>query len=104
VPNSLKFERFIFDLLPLAENALVVEYAEKEVFAPLKNAPGAERDTAEYVQNMMVDQHTQWLRTAGTRIAEGVPVEISPLWALDADGVAERQDRPAVIERATYFR
>ena len=40
-PNALKFERFIFDLLPHAKNALVVEFAEADVFAPLKNAPGA---------------------------------------------------------------
>ena len=97
-PNALKFERFIFDLLPHAKNPLVVEYAEEEVFAPLKNAPGAERDTPEYVQRFMVAQHRRWLEAAGTRVAEDVPVEISPLWALDAEGVAARTDRPATIE------
>ena len=53
-PNALKFERFIFDLLPHAANAIVVEYPEAEVFAPLKNAPGADRDTPEYVQRFMM--------------------------------------------------
>ena len=53
-PNALKFERFIFDLLPQAENPIVVEYAEAEVFAPLKNAPGAPKDTEEYVQRFLV--------------------------------------------------
>ena len=89
-PNALKFERFIFDLLPHAKNPLVVEYAEEEVFAPLKNAPGAERDTPEYVQRFMIAQHRRWLEAAGTHVADGVPVEISPLWALDAEGVAPR--------------
>ncbi len=103
-PNALKFERFIFDLLPHAERPLVVEYAEEEVFAPLKNAPGAERDTPEYVQRFMVDQHQKWLEAAGTRVAAGVPVEISPLWALDAAGVAERKDRPQRIDKSTYLR
>jgi UDP-N-acetylglucosamine/UDP-N-acetylgalactosamine diphosphorylase len=103
-PNALKFERFIFDLLPHAANPLVVEYAEAEVFAPLKNAPGAERDTPEYVQRFMVAQHRRWLEAAGTRVAEGVPVEISPLWALDAEGVAARHDRPRVIEEAMYLK
>jgi UDP-N-acetylglucosamine/UDP-N-acetylgalactosamine diphosphorylase len=102
-PNALKFERFIFDLLPHAKNPLVVEYAEEEVFAPLKNAPGAERDTPEYVQRFMVAQHRKWLHAAGTRVAKDVPVEISPLWALDAAGVAERNDRPEVIDRPTYL-
>jgi UDP-N-acetylglucosamine/UDP-N-acetylgalactosamine diphosphorylase len=102
-PNALKFERFIFDLLPHAANPLVVEYSEADVFAPLKNAPGAERDTPEYVRRFMVAQHRRWLEAAGTRIAGGVPVEISPLWALDAEGVAARHDRPTTIEGATYL-
>jgi UDP-N-acetylglucosamine/UDP-N-acetylgalactosamine diphosphorylase len=103
-PNALKFERFIFDLLPHAENSLVVEYPEREVFAPLKNAPGADRDTPEYVRELMVDQHRYWLTAAGVKIAAGVPVEISPLWALDAAGVAARADRPPSINQPTYLR
>jgi UDP-N-acetylglucosamine/UDP-N-acetylgalactosamine diphosphorylase len=103
-PNALKFERFIFDLLPHARNALVVEYPEAEVFAPLKNAPGAERDTAEYVQRMMMDQHRRWLRAAGTRVADDVPVEICPLWALDAAGVAARIDRPVQVDQPMVLR
>jgi UDP-N-acetylglucosamine/UDP-N-acetylgalactosamine diphosphorylase len=102
-PNALKFERFIFDLLPHANNAIVVEYAEEEVFAPLKNAPGAERDTAEYVQRFISDQHRRWLTAAGVRVADGVPVEISPLWALDAECVAARRDRPTSINQPTYL-
>ena len=82
----------------------MVEYAEAEVFAPLKNGPGADRDTPAYVQSFMVDQHRGWLEAAGTRVSKGVPVEISPLWALDAEGVAERNDRPNVIEVPAYLK
>ncbi|HEX5472330.1 MAG TPA: UDPGP type 1 family protein, partial [Lacipirellulaceae bacterium] len=102
-PNALKFERFIFDLLPHARNPLVVEYAEADVFAPLKNAPGAARDTPDYVQQFMIAQHRKWLEAAGTRVADGVPVEISPLWALDSDAVAARSDRPPAIDSPTYL-
>jgi UDP-N-acetylglucosamine/UDP-N-acetylgalactosamine diphosphorylase len=102
-PNALKFERFIFDLVPHARNPLVVEFREEDVFAPLKNAPGAERDTPEYVQRFMIAQHRNWLEAAGTRVAEGVAVEISPLWALDAEGVVARGDRPSAIGHATYL-
>ena len=38
--NALKFERFIFDLLPLAERCLLVETSRPEEFMPLKNGPG----------------------------------------------------------------
>jgi UDP-N-acetylglucosamine/UDP-N-acetylgalactosamine diphosphorylase len=102
-PNALKFERFIFDLVPHAKNPIVVEYAEEDVFAPLKNAPGESRDTPRYVQQFMVAQHRRWLEAAGTRVTEGVPVEISPLWALDAEAVAARADRPKTIDTATYL-
>jgi UDP-N-acetylglucosamine/UDP-N-acetylgalactosamine diphosphorylase len=103
-PNALKFERFIFDLLPHAAHAIVVEGAEADVLAPLKNAPAADRDTAEYVQRLMIDQHRRWLAAAGVRVADDVPVEISPLWALDVEAVAERTDRPNPIDEPTYLR
>jgi UDP-N-acetylglucosamine/UDP-N-acetylgalactosamine diphosphorylase len=102
-PNALKFERFIFDLLPHANNPLVVEYAEPEVFAPLKNPPGDERDSPEYVQRLMIAQHRRWLEAAGVRVAD-VAVEISPLWGLDARSVAARSDLPDSIDKPTYFR
>jgi UDP-N-acetylglucosamine/UDP-N-acetylgalactosamine diphosphorylase len=102
-PNALKFERFIFDLLPHAKNPRVVEFAEADVFAPLKNAAGASRDTPEYVQKFMIAQHRQWLEAAGTRVADNIPVEISPLWALDAEDVAARANRPETINKPTYF-
>jgi len=39
-PNGWKFEKFIFDLLPLAEHIEVIEYSRKNCFAPLKNLSG----------------------------------------------------------------
>jgi len=103
-PNALKFERFIFDLLPQAARPIVVEYAEAEVFAPLKNAPGAPKDTEAYVQQFLVDQHRGWLADAGAQVSPDVTVEISPLWALDAVGVAERVEEGMTINKPTYLR
>ncbi len=103
-PNALKFERFIFDLLPQSRNPLVVEYPESQVFAPVKNAPGASRDTPEYVQRLMSALYRKWLESAGTKVAEGAVVEISPLWAFDAERVAERKDRPKQIDSSVYLR
>jgi UDP-N-acetylglucosamine/UDP-N-acetylgalactosamine diphosphorylase len=102
-PNALKFERFIFDLLPHAKNALVVEYPEADVFAPVKNAPGADRDTPEYVERFMSDQHRRWLMAAGVQVADNVGIEISPLWALDAESVAARRDLPQRIDTPSYL-
>jgi UDP-N-acetylglucosamine/UDP-N-acetylgalactosamine diphosphorylase len=102
-PNALKFERFIFDLLPSAERPLVVEYCEEDCLAPLKNAPGAEIDTPEYVQQMLLALHRRWLTAAGAKVAEGVQVEISPLWALDAGQVAERITQGQRFEKSQYL-
>lgn len=103
-PNALKFERFIFDLLPQAARPIVVEYTEQECFAPLKNAPGAPKDTPEYVQRFMVDQHCEWLTEAGAKVEEGVAVEIDPVWGVDAGEVAKRVDSSTTYTEATYLR
>jgi UDP-N-acetylglucosamine/UDP-N-acetylgalactosamine diphosphorylase len=55
------------------------------------------------VKRMVIELHADWLRAAGTLVGKNVPVEISPLWGLDAEGVAKRKDRPPVIDGATYL-
>lgn len=102
-PNALKFEKFIFDLLPAAERPIVVEYAEADCFAPLKNAPGAPKDTAEYVQGMMLDQHRRWLEAAGAEVDKGVKIEISPLFAHDKATVDEQVTNGQHFEESRYL-
>ncbi len=82
-PNAIKFERFIFDLMPLAENPLVVEVDAQRVFAPVKNAPSESRDTPATVQAQMIALHREWLERVGVTVSPGVAVEISPLFAID---------------------
>ena len=102
-PNALKFERFIFDLLPHAERPIVIEYAEEESFAPLKNAPGAPKDTPEYVHRFMLAQHRRWLEAAGAEVT-GAEVEISPLVALDAEDLSEQiAGKKLNLERRVYL-
>lgn len=89
-PNAIKFERFIFDLLPMAERSFVVEGDAAEVFAPVKNANGAAVDTPDTARAALLALHRRWLTDAGARIDDSVRVEIHPAWALDADAVRER--------------
>ncbi|MGA2033204.1 MAG: UDPGP type 1 family protein [Thermoguttaceae bacterium] len=102
-PNAIKFERFIFDLMPSARNAIVVEVYPARAFAPLKNAPGAKLDTPEAVQGQMIALHSDWLRRAGAEVAAGVPVEISPLFALDADELRGKVRPGMRVAAARYF-
>jgi UDP-N-acetylglucosamine/UDP-N-acetylgalactosamine diphosphorylase len=103
-PNAVKFEQFIFDLLPSARHSIVVEVDEARCFAPLKNEPGAERDSPQSVQAQMIALHAEWLRQAGTELLDGVPVEISPLFALDAAEAASKVKPGLRITEPTYFR
>ena len=102
-PNALKFERFIFDLLPHARRPIVIEYAEEESFAPLKNAPGAAKDTPEYVHRFMLAQHRRWLEAAGAAVDADVGIEISPLYALDAEEVASKVNRGQRFTKSQYL-
>lgn len=102
-PNAIKFERFIFDLLPEARKSIVVEIDEAQTFAPVKNAPGAPRDSPETVRAQMIALYTGWLRAAGCEVAPDVPVEISPLFAQNAQEVAARVSPGLVVTRPQYF-
>ena len=82
-PNAYKFERFIFDALTHARGALVLEADRAAEFSPVKNASGA--DSPETSRRDMIALHAGWLRRAGATLPEGADVEISPLFALDAD-------------------
>jgi UDP-N-acetylglucosamine/UDP-N-acetylgalactosamine diphosphorylase len=86
-PTAVKFERFIFDALPHAERWLAVETPRAEEFAPIKNASGP--DSPETARAAQIALHTEWLRRAGIDTG-GHPVEVSPLFALDADELAEK--------------
>lgn len=102
-PNAIKFERFVFDLLPMADRAFVVEGAAEEVFAPVKNADGAATDTPEHSKAALIALHRSWIEAAGSTVDPDVQVEISPLWALDADDVKQQLDKPVHFRANTFL-
>ncbi len=102
-PNAVKFERFIFDLMPSARNALVVEVDPVRHFGPLKNASGQQHDTPESVKAQIVALHAEWLAQAGAEVPPGVHVEISPLFALDAEELAQKLAPNTRVAAPTYF-
>lgn len=101
-PNAVKFERFIFDLLPLAENAIVMEVDAADAFAPVKNAVGEPTDSPTTAKAAMIARDAKLLRDAGAKVAEGVAVEVSPLWALDAAEAATKIPKDEIGD-AKYF-
>ncbi len=102
-PNAIKFERFVFDLLPLADRTMVVEGDAADVFAPVKNAEGALTDTPTTSRNAVVAQHKRWLELSGASVSPSVKVEINPHWALDAEEVRMKIQKSSRILVDTYF-
>jgi UDP-N-acetylglucosamine/UDP-N-acetylgalactosamine diphosphorylase len=102
-PNAIKFERFIFDLMPFSANSLVVEIDPQGGFGPLKNASGAASDTPEMVHSMMIAQHARWLKQSGAKVDDKVAVEICPLFALDAEELAQKIPPGMHVTKSTYF-
>jgi len=102
-PNAVKFERFIFDLLPHARGAIVVEVDTQRCFAPLKNAPGAAKDTPEAVRAQLLALHGEWLEQAGATTEPGVQVEIGPLFALDAADVVKKVSPGTRFAKDTFL-
>ncbi|MDD2763917.1 MAG: UDPGP type 1 family protein [Opitutaceae bacterium] len=105
-PNGAKFEQFVFDALPFARNALVIETQRADDFSPVKNAEGV--DSPRTAREDQLRQYARWLKHVGAPLAtdaSGLPeitLEVSPLFGCDAESFAEswsgRSPRPAVKE------
>jgi len=79
-PTGLKFERFVFDALPAASRARVVEANREEEYAPVKNATGA--DSPQTAREALDRLYRRWLREAGIEELEaGLWVEIDHAFA-----------------------
>ncbi|MDG1806537.1 MAG: UDPGP type 1 family protein [Pirellulaceae bacterium] len=102
-PNALKFERFIFDLLPQAKQAIVIEVDPQEAFSPVKNAPTEKSNTALTAQQAMIAQATRVLAGAEVTVAEGVAVEMHPALAIDQERLAIALQGQKHIVEPTYF-
>ncbi|MFQ5732690.1 MAG: UTP--glucose-1-phosphate uridylyltransferase [Planctomycetaceae bacterium] len=99
--NAWKFERFIFDVLPRARNALVMEVDRCCEFLPVKRSEGSDSPAASRAG--LIQLYERWLAEAGIDVCGGAPVEISPLFALDAQELLSRNLDGAAVHRATVF-
>jgi UDP-N-acetylglucosamine/UDP-N-acetylgalactosamine diphosphorylase len=79
-PNATKFEMFLFDAIPRAARALVLETPREEEFAPIKNATG--EDSPATCREALISQFRTWHRNAQLPVPDG-PIEVDPLEAPD---------------------
>jgi UDP-N-acetylglucosamine/UDP-N-acetylgalactosamine diphosphorylase len=105
--NALKFEMFIFDVLPRAERWTLVPTNSPEEFEPLKNASGP--NSPETVRQAISNLAADWLERAGVKVPRRdsgelmFPLEISPLYALAVEELERKVDRGLRIEGPMYL-
>jgi len=93
-PNGYRFETFIFDAIPYARNTLVLMVDRAEEFSPIKNKEG--QDSPATARQAQINLSGRWLEAAGVAVPRdaagdvAVPIEISPLYALDAEELRRR--------------
>lgn len=91
--DGFKFEKFVFDALPLTPRNLVLETLREDEFAPVKNPSGV--DSAESARALMTGQCMRWLAHRGIALPPAVKlVEISPLLAVEPDDIPENLSVP----------
>jgi UDP-N-acetylglucosamine/UDP-N-acetylgalactosamine diphosphorylase len=104
--NGVKFELFVFDALPFAQNPLVIETRRADDFSPVKNAEGV--DSPQTCRDDQLRQFARWLKANGVSVetdASGLPavkIEVSPLFGYDEDSFAaawrKLSPKPAVSD------
>lgn len=91
--NGYKFEMFVFDALPFAQNPVIIETPRADDFSPVKNAQGV--DSPQTSKEDQIRQWVRWMRAAGVSIETdetGLPpfqIEVSPLFADSAEAFTE---------------
>ncbi len=88
-PNVYRFERFIFDTLPLARHVVALEVPREEQFLPLKNPDGP--FGPEGVRQALDHYWRQALAAGATAVTHDRPpqLEVDPLLAENARELAE---------------
>ena len=99
--NAAKFEMFIFDALKHAEKSIIMEVVREDEFAPVKNAKG--EDSPDTAKQSMINMFGRWLKEARIEIPKDEAgnvkgtIEISSLYALDAEELKEKIDTKVVF-------
>ena len=100
-PNAIKFERFIFDVLPEAETVLVYEIDRQREFNPVKNAEG--QDSPQTAHAALNRIFSSWLTSCGVTLPAEATVEISPLFAVDETELKQKISTDAQFTSPVYL-
>ncbi len=92
--NAYKFEKFIFDALPDARTAVILEFAREDEFAPVKNAEGD--DSPETSRLALMEKFARWMSSCGVLVPRDAAgrlvhrLEIDPVYANSPEELKKR--------------
>ena len=107
-PNAYKFEKFIFDVLPMAERTVNLAFKREDEFSPVKNASG--NDSPDMARRDMTLKFARWLQAVGVKVprdADGNPIhpiEINPVFALTPEQLAVKVSPDLTIRGPLYLK
>ena len=97
---GFKFEKFVFDALPMTDRNIIYETLREEEFAPVKNRSGI--DSVETSQALMDRLFRKWLLVRNIAVPPEVKaVEISPLLAVEPSDLPDTLKLK--VESAVYL-
>ena len=84
---GVKLEAFIFDVFERAEKPMLFRVPRFEEFAPLKNAPGAPKDSPEYCADLLCALHRKYLQEAGAHVQANGKYELATAITYEGEGM-----------------
>lgn len=84
---GVKLEAFIFDVFEKAKKPMLFRVPRFEEFAPLKNAPGAPKDSPEYCAELLFALHRKYLEEAGAKIEADGKYELAASITYEGEGM-----------------
>jgi UDP-N-acetylglucosamine/UDP-N-acetylgalactosamine diphosphorylase len=90
--NGYKLERFVFDALPEARRAALLEVRRHEEYSPIKNRSGGESPCT--ARTDLVASYHRWLAAAGVEVAADAWIELDESQIGPPNGAAVPFDPP----------
>jgi UDP-N-acetylglucosamine/UDP-N-acetylgalactosamine diphosphorylase len=102
---GVKLEAFIFDVFELADKPKLFRVPRFEEFAPLKNAPGAPKDSPEYCTDLLLSLHRKYLQEAGAIVDDNGKYELIASLTYEGEGLEyfkgkeiKKSDMPTILK------
>ncbi|XP_066149182.1 UDP-N-acetylhexosamine pyrophosphorylase-like [Euwallacea fornicatus] len=86
VPNCIKIEKFVFDVITYAKNFLVWQVERTSEFSPVKNSDVSKRDCFATAKRDLLALHKTWVENNGGK-CQGAGVEVSPRLSYEGEGL-----------------